>query len=207
MYTPTAFRQDDAAALADLIAAHALATLVTSSADGLTASPLPLRLVHTTDGLVLRGHLARANPHVAALHGAPALAIFSGPQAYVSPAYYPSKAAHGRVVPTWNYATVHAHGTAHVIDDPAWVRELVSALTDDHEQGRAAPWAVTDAPPDFIDGLLRAIVGVELRAVRLEGKWKLSQNRSAPDRAGVAAGLAAGSPAEAACGALMADAG
>ena len=200
MYVPAAFAAPDDDAVAALIAAYPLATLVTGD---LHASPLPLRLVRDGDALVLRGHLARANQHTAALHGQAALAIFTGPQAYVSPSYYPSKAAHGRVVPTWNYVTVHAHGTAHLIDDATWVRDLVTALTDDHERHRGTPWAVSDAPTDYLDGMMRAIVGVELRDVRLVGKWKLSQNRSAVDRGGVADGLAAGSPDEQACGRLI----
>lgn len=209
MYVPRHFAQDDEAELARAIAAHPLATLVTSGADdgALDASPLPMLLTRDAGGgWCLRGHLARANQHGARLDGRPALAVFTGPGAYVSPSLYPSKAEHGRVVPTWNYVAVHAHGTAHAISDPAWLRQLVDDLTQVHEAGRAAPWRTIDAPAGYIDGLLGAIIGVEVRGVRLEGKWKLSQNRPHADRAGVAAGLAAAGGTAAEVAAEMAKA-
>jgi transcriptional regulator len=122
------------------------------------------------------------------------LVLFQGAQAYVSPNWYPSKAQHGKAVPTWNYTTVQAHGRLRAIDDPAWVRELVTRLTLRHEGGRERPWHVTDAPPDFIEATLRAIVGIEIEVTRLEGKFKLSQNRPAEDRAAVVEGLRAEAP-------------
>jgi transcriptional regulator len=138
----------------------------------------------------LLGHVAIANSQwQTAAPGAEALAIVHGPQAYISPAWYESKARHGRVVPTWNYETVHLTGTVTFHQDAEWLRELVTRLTRRHEDGRAHPWAVTDAPPEYIDGQLRAIVGVELAVTSVEAKQKLSQNRSEPDRAGVVAGL------------------
>jgi len=123
--------------------------------------------------------------------------VFQGPQAYVSPSWYPSKAEHGRVVPTWNYAVVHARGELAVHEDREWLRGLVTRLTETHEAGFAHPWRVADAPTDYIDGLLNAIVGIELRIHKLEGKWKASQNRGEADRAGVALALAASPEAEA----------
>lgn len=144
----------------------------------------------------LLGHLAIANDQWrTAVPGAEALAIIRGPQAYVSPGWYESKARHGRVVPTWNYEAVHLTGTIVFHHDPGWLRELVTRLTQRHEAGREHPWAVTDAPPEYVDGQLRAIVGVELTVTAVEAKQKLSQNRSEPDRAGVIAGLA-GEPGE-----------
>jgi transcriptional regulator len=138
----------------------------------------------------LRGHVARANPLWRdAAHRDEALVVFQGPQAYVSPAWYPSKAEHGKVVPTWNYVMVQARGRLRVIDDVAWLHALVTRLTATHEARRANPWAVDDAPPDYVASTLRAIVGLEIELVSLAGKWKVSQNRSAADREGVALGL------------------
>lgn len=198
MYQPPAFREDRPEVLQALIRAHPLATLVTSGAGGLQANLLPFLL--TDEGGALRAHLARANPQLADLReGGEALVIFQGPQAYVSPAFYASKAEHGKVVPTWNYAVVQVRGTPRVLDDAAWVREQIDDLTDSQEAGRAEPWAVGDAPDDFIAMQLRAIVGIEIPIASIEGKWKVSQNRSEADRQGVAAGL----PLEAAAMALL----
>ncbi|HEY5718839.1 MAG TPA: FMN-binding negative transcriptional regulator [Gammaproteobacteria bacterium] len=191
MYNPSHFRQQDPAELHALLRAHPLATLVVQGGDGLEASQVPL-LFDPAAGAhgTLRGHLARANPlWRAAVGGCPALALFHGPQGYVSPGWYPTKREDPRVVPTWNYAVVHAHGTLRAIDDPAWLRGVVTALTATHEASRAEPWQVSDAPADYLERQLRAIVGIELALTRLEGKWKLSQNRAEADRAGVAAGL------------------
>jgi transcriptional regulator len=139
---------------------------------------------------ILRAHVARANPVWRESRGdAESLVVFQGPQAYVSPSLYPSKAEHGKVVPTWNYVMVQARGPLRVIDDSAWVQALVTRLTERHESPRAEPWAVTDAPDDYIATMLRAIVGIEIVLSSLTGKWKVSQNRSAADRAGVARGL------------------
>ena len=193
MYTPSAFALDDLPALHQQMLDTRLAILVTDGAHGLQASHLPL-LLDPNEGPngTLYGHLARANPHWHDLQaGAEALVIFAGADAYVSPAFYPAKAEHGKVVPTWNYVAVHAYGKAEVFSDAERLLTLVSALTDRHESGRAQPWKVADAPTDYIDGMLKAIVGFALPIQRLEGKRKLSQNRSTADIAGVREGLAA----------------
>lgn len=192
MYNPTAFRVDDPQRMHALMREHPLATLITQDAGVPAASHLPLLLVTDGEHAVLRGHVARANPlWRQAGDGCPALAVFHGPQAYVSPGWYPTKRDEPRVVPTWNYAVVHAHGTLRAIDDPAWLHDLVTALTMVHEASRPEPWAVSDAPPDYIEKMLRAVVGLELVVERLEGKWKMSQNRAAIDRDGVVSGLQA----------------
>ena len=193
MYTPNAFAINDLNELHQQILGTRLAMLVTHGEQGLQASHLPL-LLNVNDGPhgTLYGHFARANPQWRELqNGAEALVIFAGADAYVSPEFYPSKAEHGKVVPTWNYVAVHAYGTAEVFSDADRLRDLVSALTDRHESGRASPWKVADAPADYIDGMLKAIVGFALPIQRLEGKRKISQNRNAADIAGVREGLAA----------------
>jgi len=197
MYQPAHFKEERLPVLHGLIGAHPLATLVTLGAEGLEANHIPLLLdpergPHGT----LVGHVARANPvwknHDVAQG---ALAVFAGPQVYISPSFYPSKRETGMVVPTWNYATVHAWGPLVVHDDAEWLRALVTRLTETHEAASAVPWQVTDAPADFIDKMLKAIVGIEIPIRRLEGKWKVSQNRPAPDREGVVASLhGVGSP-------------
>jgi transcriptional regulator len=192
MYCPAAFRQDDLPTLHAQIQASGLAIVTSSGAQGLQASHLPLLLVPDEGEFgTLYGHFARANPHWRDLaSGAEVLVVFSGADAYVHPGWYPAKAEHGKVVPTWNYIAVHAWGQAEVFDEPERLLQLVSRLSDRHEQGRAQPWAVDDAPRDYIESMLRAIVGFALPIRRLEGKWKLSQNRSTRDQAGVRAGLA-----------------
>lgn len=189
MYLPRHFAQEDPAALHALMRAHPLAMLVSTGPDGLTADHLPLTF--DADASLLRGHVARANPLWRHADGRPVMAVFRGPQAYVSPSFYPSKAVHHKVVPTWNYAVVHAHGALRAVDDAAWLHALVSQLTGQHEALRDRPWAVDDAPPDYVRQMLGAIVGIEIAVERLVGKWKLSQNRSAEDRDGVRRGLAA----------------
>jgi transcriptional regulator len=192
MYLPKHFEQPDHDAIAQLLAAHPLATLAWQSADGLTAEHLPLMWDRDAgDGTLgtLRGHVARANPVWREAAGSPVLAAFQGPQAYVTPSWYPSKAATAKVVPTWNYAVVHIRGRLRVIEDAAWLRALVGRLTDTHEATFAQRWQVDDAPADYIEQMLRAIVGIEIEVISLQGKWKVSQNRSAADREGVAAGL------------------
>lgn len=193
MYSVEAFRETRIDVLHAQIEAHPLATLVTSTSDGLEANHIPLLLHADPSPLgTLRGHIARANPLWRTFkHGTEALAIFHGPQGYVTPSWYPSKAQHGKVVPTWNYAVVHAYGTLTFIDDAAWLRSFVTQLTASRESSLEKPWKVTDAPADYIDAMLKAIVGIEIPVTRLLGKWKLSQNRLPQDRAGVAAGLAA----------------
>ena len=171
------------------VEAVATAQLVTVGEDG---APDATFLPVLWEGDRLVGHLARANRHWRRMvDGSPALAIVTGPDTYVSPSWYASKAEHGKVVPTWNYSVVHRRGAVVVPDDPEWVRSLVTRLTDRHEADRAERWRVTDAPSDYVDKNLRPIVGVEILVESVEAKAKLSQNRSDEDRAGVAAGLAA----------------
>jgi transcriptional regulator len=191
MYLPKDFREDDVPALHEAIRAIALGTLVTLGPDGMEASHVPMLVDPEPQPFgTLRGHLARANPQWRRLAaGTQALAIFLGPEAYITPAWYATKRANGKVVPTWNYVAIHAYGTLRTIDDAEWLRGLVTRLTETHEKDRAQPWAVSDAPGDYITGMLKAIVGFELPIARLEGKWKMSQNRPAEDRAGVVEGL------------------
>lgn len=193
MYTPRAFTEEDPLELQRLIRDTRLALVVTHGPEGLQASHLPL-LLKADEGPhgTLYGHLARANRQWQTLAtGGEVLVIFTGGDAYVSPSFYPAKAEHGKVVPTWNYLAVHAYGQAEVFDEPPRLLDLVSSLTDRHEANRISPWQVTDAPADYIDGMLRAIVGFALPITRLEGKRKLSQNRSPADVQGVRQGLAA----------------
>jgi transcriptional regulator len=190
MYLPKHFEQNDPAALAALMRAHPLAALVSVGDDGPTADHVPLEFdaaagPHGT----LRGHVARANPLWRQAAGHAVLAIFRGEEAYVTPSWYPSKASTHQVVPTWNYAVVHAHGPLRVVEDAPWLHALVSRLTDHFETPRATPWAVADAPEPYVQGMLRAIVGIEIPVERLVGKWKLSQNRHEADRHGVLDGL------------------
>ncbi|HQT72155.1 MAG TPA: FMN-binding negative transcriptional regulator [Thiobacillus sp.] len=188
MYLPEHFREHRVEALHALMKAYPLATLVSPGENGPTINHLPLRLSHEADGLHLHGHIARANP-LGNQIGGKVKVIFHGPEAYVSPAWYPSKAEHGRVVPTWNYAVVHAHAELRLIDDAAWLLRHIETLTDEHEALNATPWQVSDAPPEFIARLSSVIVGIDLRVELLEGKFKLSQNRVQADRDGVMAGL------------------
>ena len=184
MYTPKHFVESRVESLHGLIRAYPFATLVTRAADGLTANHLPFELV----GEVLHGHVARGN-ELARLDGAEVLLVFQGPDGYISPNWYPSKHETGREVPTWNYAVVHVHGRLRVIDDATWLRRLLETLTDHHEAGQPQPWKISDAPDDHIETSLRAIVGLEVSIARIEGKFKLSQNHPARNRAGVIAGL------------------
>jgi transcriptional regulator len=191
MYTPQAFREERIDILHDAISSGGLATLVTLSGEGLIASHVPLLLdPQPAPYGTLIGHLARPNPQARGAIGE-ALAIFLGPESYVTPSWYATKRETGKVVPTWNYVAVHAYGPLQFIDDPEEVREIVKQLTERHEAGRTAPWAVSDAPEDFIAGMLQAIIGFRLTINRLDGKWKMSQNRPAADRSGTADGLAA----------------
>ena len=191
LYNPPHFRQTELAHLHAAIAAHGFATLVSNGPDGPVISHLPLLLEASTGPFGrLIGHVARANPHwTTADFSRPSVAIFHGPDAYVSPNWYPSKAETGKAVPTWNYSVIHATGTLKVFDDARWLRDAVTRLTNRHEAGRAEPWAVEDAPEAFIAAQLRGIIGIELTLTSLEGKAKLSQNRSDADRAGVMDGL------------------
>lgn len=192
MYLPPHFAGPDGAAVAAFVAAVAAADLVTFDGAKPVASLIPVlwdREEAAGHGRLV-GHLALANPQWRSVApGSAALAIVHGPQAYVSPAWYPSKARHGRVVPTWNYVTVHFTGVLTVHRDAGWLRDVVTRLTGRHEAGRPHPWAVSDAPPDYLEGQLRGIVGVELAIDTVEAKHKLSQNRGADDRAAVIAAL------------------
>lgn len=190
MYVPPAFREERDDQLAALIASYPLALLISTGDNGPEANPVPM-MAH--DG-VLRCHLARANPQLQQLRqaqelGQPVLAVFQGPQAYISPGWYASKAEHGKVVPTWNYLTVQIRGVPRVIDDADWLRAQVGELTDRFEASSPEPWAVSDAPDRFIEAQLRGIVGVEVPMTEMTGKWKASQNRPEADRSGVIRGL------------------
>jgi len=188
MYQPAHFVEPDADALLALMQAHPLATLVRGGAE-LAADVLPLEVERTEAGWRIRGHVSRANTLWREADGQPVLLLFQGPQAYISPNWYPSKFQHGKAVPTWNYAMVQAHGTLRAIQDRDWLRAFVTRLTERHEAGRAVPWHVADAPPDYLEAMLKAIVGIEIDVKRVEGKFKLSQNRDAADRTGVVLGL------------------
>ena len=199
MYIPASNAEHRPGAMFDYMAAHPLATLVTSSGEGMIATHLPL-LVDRRRGAhgTLAGHIARANPQQRqARDGDEALVIFSGHDTYITPAFYPSKARDGKVVPTWNYVAVHAYGTLRFVSNPVELRRHLEALTSRHESSRERPWAVSDAPDDYIARQLGAIVGVEIAITRLEGKWKMSQNRSSEDVDGVIAGLEASGDAAA----------
>lgn len=191
MYVPDHFRPDDDA-VRELLANHGAADLVTLTDTGLVATMLPF--VHDEDAGehgALLGHLARNNDQWRRPARGESLVIVRGPDAYVTPSWYASKREHGRVVPTWNYVTAHVYGELVVHDDPAWVEALVRRLTERHEAAREQPWSVDDAPPRFVAGQLRAIVGVELQITRVEAKFKLSQNRPEADVDGVIEGLGA----------------
>jgi transcriptional regulator len=200
MYNPASFAEDRLAVQHALIRAHPLATLVVAGSMELTADLVPFAL-YPDEGPhgTLRAHVARANPlwrELAA--GAECLLLFQGPQAYVSPGWYPSKAETHKVVPTWNYVTVQARGTARVVHDEAWLRRQMRDLTEVHEGTLPRPWSLDDAPADFVAALARAVVGIELPVAHIAAKWKVSQNRSAADREGVAHALAERAPAMAA---------
>ena len=192
MYTPPAFRVDDRTEIHAMMRACRLATLVTATADGLLATPLPLILAAEEGEFgVLYGHLARANPQWQKAAVGEAMILFNGPDAYVTPSWYETKRETGKVVPTWNYQAVHAYGPAEFFDDPERLLDAVTRLTNLHEGTRAQPWAVDDAPSEFVRAQLRGIVGLRIPITRLEGKRKMSQNRSLADRRGVAEGLSA----------------
>jgi transcriptional regulator len=191
VYIPPHFKEDRVDVLHEAIHSAGPATLVSMTAEGLFASHAPLMLdPEPAPYGTLIGHLATANPHVGmADRAVQTLVIFHGPHGYITPSYYAAKKEHGKVVPTWNYVAIHAYGTLETFDDPARLLEVVTRLTDRHEMPRAAPWAVSDAPGDFVQGMLRGIVGIRLPIARLEGKVKMSQNRPAADQSGVIEGL------------------
>ena len=191
MYVPKQFEETRVDVLHELIRAHPLATLVTLTPAGLDANHIPFEIDPAPGPFgTLRGHVARANPSWREFTSdVQVLAIFRGPASYVSPAWYPTKSSTGKVVPTWNYAVVHARGSLRIVEDRGWLRALVERLTQRHEAGGSRPWKVSDAPADYIDTELGAIVGLELPVAELVGKWKVSQNRSPTDREGLVEGL------------------
>lgn len=191
MYIPASFRETRIKKLHELIVSHPLGLLITHGDGGIEASPVPF-LLYADEGEygVLRAHLARANPHGKLLAGnAECLVVFQGPEGYVTPSWYPSKAATAKAVPTWNYATVQVRGNVAVIEDAAWLRRQLDDLTQMHERPRPQPWSVGDAPPAYLATQMKAIVGIEIPIARIEGKWKMSQNKDAADRDGVVAGM------------------
>lgn len=191
MYVPPHFEETRLEVLHRLIRAHPLATLATLSSGGIDANHIPLHLSEEPGRFgALRGHVARSNPMWRNLVAdVEALAIFQGPDSYITPSWYATKREHGKVVPTWNYAVVHAYGSLRVVDDPVWLRNQLEALTERQESSFSAPWSVSDAPGDFTARLMEAIVGIEIIITRLVGKWKLSQNQPAHNCAGVVLGL------------------
>lgn len=190
MYQPSAFREERLEVLHALIRAHPLATLITAGSGGLIANLVPFILADAGDRGTLQAHIARASDQVESLRAeAETLIVFHGPEAYITPSWYPSKKEHGRVVPTWNYVVVQVRGTPRLIDDPAWLRAQIGNLTSSQENQRPEPWEVADAPESFIESQLKAIIGIEIPILKIEGKWKVSQNRSDADRQGVYQGL------------------
>lgn len=191
MYQPPHFREDRREVQHALIQDHSLGLLITAGPEGLQANFIPFLIdARASERGTLRAHLARANPQLRELAAVvECLVVFQGPQTYVSPSLYPTKQETGKVVPTWNYITVHAWGRPQVMDDAAWIRSQVDDLTRHKEAARAAPWQVADAPESFLAAQIKGIVGLEIPIARIEGKWKVSQNRNAADQAGVAAGL------------------
>jgi transcriptional regulator len=191
MYLPAHFREDRLAVQHELIRTQPLGLLITAGPEGLQANAIPF-LVEPgkSERGTLRAHLARANPQLRELAAVgECLVVFQGPQQYISPSFYPTKRETGKVVPTWNYITVHAWGPPRVVDDAGWLRQQIDDLTVHNEEKQPAPWNVSDAPESFIAAQIKGIVGLEIPITRIEGKWKVSQNRTAADQAGVVAGL------------------
>ena len=191
MYIPAHFEETQIEILHQLIRKHPLATLVTLTANGLNANHIPLELdLEPTPFGTLRGHVARANPGWRDFNqDVEAIVIFQGADSYITPSWYATKKETGKVVPTWNYAVVHAYGALKIIDDTVWLRGLVERLTNQHEAAKAAPWKVSDAPENYLEPLLRAIVGIEIPITKISGKWKVSQNQPHTNRTGVIEGL------------------
>lgn len=191
MHIPSAFREPRIEAMHELMQAHPLGLLISAGAGGPQATPLPF-LIFPGEGQygTLRAHMARANPHWQELQSAgECLVVFQGLQGYITPSWYPSKRETGKVVPTWNYAAVHARGTPVIIDDAQWLGRQLERLTLAQEASRPQAWAVRDAPADYVASLMTSIVGIEIPIRTIEGKWKMSQNRSEADRHGVIDGL------------------
>ena len=190
MHIPKHFEENRLDILQQLMQEHPLATIITQGEDGLNANHIPLHLDATAGELgTLRGHVARANPLWRELGSGESLVIFHGPNAYVSPQWNPAKAQHGKAVPTWNYAVVHCHGIWQVADTPVAARKNVDELSANHEAGFERPWTLEDAPPDYTEKMLAAIVAIEMPIARIKGKWKISQNHPAATQQSVIAGL------------------
>jgi transcriptional regulator len=205
MFQPAAFREDRLQVIEDHIHQHSFATLVTAGTGTLSGDHLPLAL-HTQEN-VLRGHVARANPLFQKSNGPmDVLAIFQGPQTYISPNWYPSKQDHGKAVPTWNYIVAHVHGRLNFIQDPEWVLQHLNDLTAKHEAPRENPWSVSDAPQSYIQQQMRALVGFEIEITQMLGTWKVSQNKTDTDKQGVLTGLKSEGTANAADIANLVDA-
>ncbi len=205
MYQPPHFREDDLSVQHALIRAHPLGLLITAASDGPNANLLPF---HLEPGMSQKGtlqvHMSKANDQWREIEaGAPVLVVFQGPETYITPSWYAAKQETGKVVPTWNYAVVQVRGAARVTHDVGWLQTQIGALTRDHESARPAPWAVDDAPEDFIQAQIRGIVGVEIEITAIDGKWKASQNRTVTDMERVADGL--GNPHEVHANAEMAE--
>lgn len=190
MYLPAHFEENRVEVLHALMGEHPFATLLTQGAGELEANHLPLHLDPEAGPFgVLQGHVARANPVWKHAADGEVLVVFHGPQAYITPSWYETKREHGKAVPTWNYVVVHARGRLRAIDDPAWLRAQLEALVDRHEGPLPEPWHIADAPPDYIEKMLKAIVGIEIVISEVTGKWKTSQNQPPANREGVVAGL------------------
>lgn len=190
MYIPETFKQNDPAQLKELIQSQPFASLITHSDKGVEANHLPFILTQSGGRDVLQGHIAKANPLWRQLQDkAEVLVIFQGPDSYISPNYYPTKKDNGLVVPTWNYVAVHVRGVMSCIHDASWNIEMITRLTEQHEATQASAWKVTDAPKDFTEKLLAAIVGIEIEVLSISGKWKLSQNQPEKNIRGIIEGL------------------
>lgn len=198
MYQPTSFREDDLETQLALVRANPLGLLISHSSQGLLADPLPfLADVDRQQQVTLRAHVARANPHWQALQTVQeCLVVFQGAEGYISPSWYESKRQHGKVVPTWNYAVVQMWGVPTVTEDPLWLCQQLAGVTRLNENQQPQPWSIEDAPANYIASQMKGIVGIEMVVTRREGKWKMSQNRSAEDVSGVIAGLRAGDSAQ-----------
>lgn len=207
MYLPSHFREDRLEVQHDLIRAHPLGTVITAGPGGLMANLVPC-LVYSDEGELgtLRAHFSRGNPQWKELGEVKeCLVVFHGPEGYITPSWYPTKKETGKVVPTWNFATVHAWGAPRVVDDAAWLRRQIEDLTHSQESIRPQPWRVDDAPESFIAAQMKGVIGIEIPISRIEGKWKVSQNRPAADREGVVAGLLAQGRQSEAMAALVAE--
>ena len=206
MYRPRLSAEDRPETLLATIREIGFATIVTPTPTGIVATHAPMIVREDPDGrLILAGHVARANPHWRAANGCASLAIFQGPHAYMSPAWYPTKRETGKVVPTWLYIAIHAHGWLTAIDDRTWLRRQIEELTDRHEASRKDAWRASDAPENYIDSMTRGIVGLEFHIERLEGVWKLNREESDADRDGTRRGLEAAGPTGERLAQMLAD--